>query len=484
MLSTFEAMLKEEWRMHSLLFGNKNFSFFPVIVLVLSFIGSMMLPFYLLLMSLTQMMSVIHLAFLFFGLSVGGFGFLGQEALNRRLGDISLIAYASRTLPISERRLFVNFVLKDTLFYVMFLVVPFIIASSAASVIMGLPLDGLPYLAVSLTFTFLIGLSLSFGLSTLYAHLGKTSLAVVAAAAFLYTLKNPAWLSLEGISSLLPPLQYFLRRQTSNLLASLAIIAAFSGLSIIFLKIDYRFIAKRYADRYTGLTKRLGFGEYSTFIAKDILDISRSEGGLGKIVFSYAFPLLTLAVIMGFFRQLLPIENYHLMLIMAVMTGVVSTSLYNWVTELDFEELYLFLPVSSEYLMKSKLILYAYTTTFAAMTALFVAFIMLNPPLIFFLAAVVLAASVASYATSVTVYLTGMRPNSMLYSGKTFLFYIFAIVPPLLIPAVTFMTGFAGQTVSLAMAFVFALVMFPAAYVLLRLSYSKIRSQEAVSGLF
>ena len=72
MLGILKAMLKEEWRMHSLMFGNRNFSFFPILIAVLAFIASSIIPVYGLLLTRVQMAAVIHFVYLFFGLSVGG----------------------------------------------------------------------------------------------------------------------------------------------------------------------------------------------------------------------------------------------------------------------------------------------------------------------------------------------------------------------------------------------------------------------------
>ena len=63
--------------------------------------------------------------YLMLGLMVGGFGMLGNEVMNRRFGQASLLAYSARSLPLSERYIFANFVVKDTVYYFFLWVFPF-----------------------------------------------------------------------------------------------------------------------------------------------------------------------------------------------------------------------------------------------------------------------------------------------------------------------------------------------------------------------
>ncbi|MFH0863043.1 MAG: hypothetical protein V1875_08465 [Candidatus Altiarchaeota archaeon] len=481
MLPLLRHMMREEWRMHSILLGNRSFSFFPIIMAILAFTASMLLPIYRLLLTSEQMAAVMHLIYLFFGLSVGGFGFMGQEALNRRLGDISLIAYASRTLPVSERGIFANFVLKDTIFYAFFLILPFFAAYAPSRLMLGLTLASVPYLAASLALTFLFGLSLSFAATTAYAHLGKALLAAVFAGTFAYSLHDPAWLSLEGLSSLLPPLQFYLHHSPQDAFIALALAFTLSASSIWALKVDYRLSARRYHNQYVSLVGKLGFGRLSPFVAKDLLDLNRSEGGIGKIFMSFGLPIVAVVAMVSFFSRLLPIETYHFMMLISLMTGLVSTSLYSWLTELDFEELYAFMPIHTSYIMASKLALYGAVSVAVGTPIIAASYSLLAPALVFLPAGLLLAASVAAYSVAVTAYLTGLKPNVMLYSGGVFALYVLAILPPLILPAVLFMTGYASQMLSLSLTALYAIVLLPASIVILRRSLVKWDAAEGIT---
>jgi len=473
MFETLKAMIKEEWRIHSLVFGNRSFSFFPLLLALLSFIASALIPLYRVILTGDEMAGVLHGTYLFFGLSVGGFGVLGREALNRRLGDISLIAYSARTLPISEKRLFADFVAKDTLFYILFLVAPFIAGYLGAALIFGFSLAQIPYLAVSLTLTFLFGLATCFLATTAYAHLGKKFLLILGAAAFACTLADPAWLQAENLMGVILPLQYFLHGRTADFIASSAFILIASAASTAFVKLDYRLATKRFQNKYSELEKRLRPTGYSLFLAKDLLDLERSEGGIWKVFGSYVFPILAAGVTVLFFARFLPIGGHHILLLIALMTGLTSTSLYSFLAEYDFPQLYEFLPITTPYIIKAKLIVYAFFTACAATMIIAATYILFKPPILFLPVALAFAAGVAAYTTSVTVYLTGLRPNVMLYSAGIFIRYMLATAVPLLIPSILYMTGLAGEKTSMLIALAYTLVMLPAAALILQKSYVK-----------
>ncbi|MDD4300462.1 MAG: hypothetical protein PHO78_07410, partial [Methanomicrobium sp.] len=121
----FCAMFKEEWRMHSTMFGSLNFALFPVLIFAIAFMGAFLIPLVLNVMDAFILSIVVHAQFFLMGIMVGSFGILGKEVMNRRFGQSSLIAYSARSLPVSEKILFLNFVVKDILYYFILWVLPF-----------------------------------------------------------------------------------------------------------------------------------------------------------------------------------------------------------------------------------------------------------------------------------------------------------------------------------------------------------------------
>ncbi len=480
MLATLDVMLREEWRMHSLVFGNRNFSFFPVVMLVFAFMASLFLPYYAEFLSREQMAFVVHIAYLFFGVSVGGMGLLGQEALNRRLGDVSLVAYASRTLPISERTLFAVFVVKDTLYYLVFLVAPFPLGYLFAAPVAGLSTANLGLLAASVTLAFLVGLSVSLVLSTLYVRIGKSLMVMAAAASFAYTLYDPTWFSIAEFTPYFSPLAYFLYGGLGELFLSIGIVAVLVAVSFATFTAEYRGVSRRYANQLGSLAGRLPAGVHAPFVAKDLLDLKRSQGGFMKVAVSYIFPLTIVGIMVLFFARFMPIEAHHMLLIMAVMTGVVSVSLYNWLTEFDFPEIYDFLPLSASYILKAKLKLYAGFTAVLGSLTLLVCYALLAPGPMYLLLAFHLAFVIAAYTIAATAYYTGIKTTIMLYSAKVFAQYLLVLLPPIALLVVTLMTGIATGTVIAALIVLATIVLLPAAYTLLTKSYVKWETQKTI----
>lgn len=60
----------------------------------------------------------LHLLIFAFGLYTGSAGLVGRDALRDLLGDVTLIVFSARTLPVSERRLLGAFLVKDVGYYV------------------------------------------------------------------------------------------------------------------------------------------------------------------------------------------------------------------------------------------------------------------------------------------------------------------------------------------------------------------------------
>jgi len=194
MLEILKSMIKEEWRIHSCIFGNFMFALFPIILLVLSFSFSLFIPLLMIMLPIRQIVIVTHYIFVLFGLSVGSFGLFGREAMNRRFGQASLMAYSSRSLPVSERELFVNFFIKDIMYYFLLWILPFVLGFSLASPFISVSLSSAPLILLTLTLSFLTGLSFVFCLSTIYVHSSKVLIVVlisiVTIALFLQTPRN------------------------------------------------------------------------------------------------------------------------------------------------------------------------------------------------------------------------------------------------------------------------------------------------------
>ncbi|MDN5339641.1 MAG: hypothetical protein PWQ30_750, partial [Euryarchaeota archaeon] len=105
--------------------------------------------------------------------------------------------------------------------------------------------------------------------------------------------------------------------------------------------------------------------------------------------------------------------------------------IYNWLTEFDSFSSYTFLPVEVSEVIDAKLKSYALANLLPLGVLVLAAATSGGAGT--FIPALAAFASVSAYTLAVTVYLTGLHPNVMLYSAGVFLRYLLAISPALLL---------------------------------------------------
>ena len=458
MLEIFKGMMKEEWRIHSSLFGGFMFALFPVILTIIAFIGSLFLPILRLMIPTQQLWMISQYTFILFGLSVGSFGLFGREIMNRRFGHASLMAYSSRTLPVSERKIFLNFFIKDIIYYFFLWILPFVLGFSFALPFISSNLTYSLSTLLVLTFSFLIGLSISFFLSTIYAHSIKLLIAMLVAF-IIIEIFAINYLSLN-ISNIFQILSFSFLPSINQVLLSLFIIIVPTTFSLIFLKVDYPQKKRLYKDSLVRVSNWIKFNKYSIFISKDFLDFNRSEGGLGKIIFSYLIPLAIIWLLISLLLRFVPL---NLFIVFSIFLGILSSSFYNWLTEFDSFTSYAFLPVKVSTLIKSKVNSYIIINIISVVILILVALWVnqidyLLPALFSFLA-------ISSYSLSVNIYLAGLNPHILLYNGKIFLEYMLFLVPVLL--ALIFLSIFNPFYLILS------IIIIPISYKIIRISYDR-----------
>lgn len=423
MLEILRGMIKEEWRVHSSLFGGFMFALFPVILMIMAFIGSLFIPVLKTIIPTGQMWIISQYTFMLFGLSVGSFGLFGREVMNRRFGHASLMAYSSRTLPLSERNIFLNFFVKDVIYYFFLWVFPFALGFAFALPLISVNLFySLSLLLVS-ALSFLMGLSIVFFMSTIYAH--SLKLLTVILVSLIVALS----VSINYIKFSFELFPFFLSPSASQILFSLLVITIPSAFSFIFLKVDYPQKKRLFRNSLDRLSNLLKFNEYSVFVSKDLLDFNRSEGGIGKIIFSFLFPLAMIWLLILILLKFVPVLN--MFVVFSIFLGIISSSFYNWFTEFDSFNSYAFLPIKVSTVIKSKINSYIIINLVSLAVLIFVA--LWTGQSVYFLPALLSFVSISSYALATIVYLTGLNPNVLLYNAKIFLQYLMMLSPLLLV---------------------------------------------------
>ena len=418
MLELFKNMVKEEWRVHSTMFGSLSFALFPVMIFGIAFMGSFLVPLMHTTLPAGDLTLLIHANYLMLGIMVGGFGLLGNEVMNRRFGQASLLAYSARSLPLSEKFIFTNFVVKDTVYYFFLWVLPFGFGYILASPFTGVPLARALLLLLTLTLSFLFGLCGIFFLSAVYARsrpaLWLVLLAIVAGVGGISALTgmNPALF--------FPPLLLNSAFTWANLAFSCLALAVLFAVAIGLFNPESVGSEKSYRDSFVPLMRRLSFLPHPPLAAKDTLDLYRSRSMVGQTIFSFILPL---AVIWFFLSLLGPYFPPHgLLFVFAITAGVIASTMYTWVTMFDSFGPYACLPVAVSTLIESKL------TSFAVLQlvpAVFIAIVaLLSGEGVYLFPAVVLGISVSFYAVAVMAWLTGLSPNVLVYDVKVLAVYL------------------------------------------------------------
>jgi len=434
MFDLFIAMMKEEWRIHSTMFGSLSFALFPVMIFGIAFMGAFLVPLMQTAMPAGNLALTIHGSYLMLGIMVGGFGLLGNEVMNRRFGQASLLAYSARSLPLTDQFIFANFVVKDTVYYFFLWVFPFGFGYLAASPFTGVPLASALLLLLTLALAFLCGLCTVFFLSTVYARSRALLWILLLALGALVVLTgtNPALL--------FPPLLIYRAFSWTGLVATCAVLILLFGVSIALFSPEAVGSEKRYRDLYRPLVQRLAFLPDPTLATKDFIDLYRSGSLIGQMVFSFVLPL---AVIWFFLSLLGPAFPPHgLLLMFAIVAGLIASTMYTWVTMFDAFGSYACLPVAVSRLITGKL------TTFAllqVLPALFIAIVaILAGEIAYLVPAVVLGLSVSFYAVAVMAWLAGLSPNVLVYDVRVLTRYFVLVgIAIVIFTAVAFAEPFA-----------------------------------------
>ncbi len=421
-------MIKEEWRVHSTLLGNINFALVPVFILFLGFISGFFNSIFNVVFSADAMISFVHISFFVFGATIGAFGISGQEFMNRRFGQASLLAYSSRSLPISEKKIFLMMVIKDIIYYLLIWVLPLILGFFIFSAVFSSQNVIIMFVSIiSLSLSFLLGLSFIFFISTIYANSLKLFLitSVLIAGSFIVLVNS----YIENIVEILIPFDSIISGNYSIILIIFLYLSVFFSISLLFVKFDFKQSISTYPNQYSNIFNFFKFTKYAVFLSKDFLDLKRSRGGLGKIFFSYTVPLIAIYFFVDFFRKSVVEISFSVML--SILLGIFSASIYTWITEHDLFTQYMFLPVEKSFLIKSKLLGFIGINIISYFVILLTS--ILRNEFSDLLISVFIFSVVSFYSISLTIYLTGLLPSIRFMNAKVLLVYFLSIIPTMLL---------------------------------------------------
>ena len=410
------SMLREEWRLHARLFGGRRFAAFPLLVAVLA--GGAVWALVETGTDPGRVVAGLHALVFLFGLHTGSIGFVGHDALRGLLGDVNLVVGTSRTLPVSRRRLLAVFLVKDALYYAVLFLLPLGLAFAPV-----LSPARLPLLWLSTTVTFVAGAALT------VAGVACTTRGVPGRALLLGVAVGLGLAVAAGVD-LLSYTPYALYRDPAAP-ASLATLLWVPVLAVVGLALydtERERAARTGDDGFTRWRRRVPGGD--PLVARSLLDVSRSGGGFGKVLFSAAVLFAVAVWLVDLVGRVTGVPP-SLPVSVGALLGLTGFTTYNWLTQFDGPGAYASLPVSTADVLRAKWRAFLLVAPPAAVAAYVVAVAWRGGDPAAVLAGLVLCLGLLVYLFGLTVALAGLRPNEFLFDTALFAAFGVGVAVPL-----------------------------------------------------
>jgi hypothetical protein len=407
-------MLKEEWRLHSRLFGSAGFGAFPFVVVVISavaYFGVLASGF-----TLTELERGVQYVVFFLGLSVGSVGFVSRDAVENLLGESNLLVFSSRTLPVSQRRSVSIFVVKDLIYYSFLYLTPLVVALVPVAYVFDISVSpaGVALVWVAINGAFALGVAVSFFAAAVHTR-NRALLGVVAAAVVVALVYVPA----EVLSY--TPVGFYDSPSVTTAATAVVPIVVLSVAGVFVFNPERGGGTKTYRDVYPNLRDLLrGEG----LAAKMVLDVTRSSGGVWKIFFSVGI-LFGVFVFLVLYVDLVSNIVAAPGLAFAVLLSISTVSVYHWINRFDRMENYTSLPVDGDEVLRAKAVTFVAVSIPVAYAYLFVGVAVFGFEEI--AAGVFVLPLATTYVFGVTTYLTGTEPNELLLDSALFSVFTAAI---------------------------------------------------------
>ncbi len=424
-LLVFRRMLVEEYRMHTELFGRGRFVGFPLFTAALVAGGVWLLE-----ATGTNLESIIAglfvLVFLF-GLQVGTIGLIGRDAMRNVLGDVTLLVFSGRTLPISRRKLLATFLLKDLVYYIGLFLTP--IALGFLPLVttgdMSLSTVGVLWIALSATF--------AFGAGTSLALAGIATRNVGAIVALIVILVGVLVAAPDVLVALSPYGLYANPGIESAVASIVGVVTVLIAGPLLFEPPTSGGVRRIESRRFNHLADRGG-----VFFARSLLEVTRSSGSVWKVIFSLGILFAVAALVLERVVAATALEP-SAGIAFGTLLGLGAFTTYNWVTQLNETREYLRYPVSYSTVFAGKF--RAFLTLSLPTGVGYLALAGIWYPRLELLLGVLIFPLVSIYVFGVTAYLTGLSPNELLFNTPLFALYgaaLAVVAVPLLVAALAF----------------------------------------------
>lgn len=424
-MSLFGRMVREEHRLHARLFGSGRFLAFPLGIVLLVAGGAWLLrstgiP-------SSDVVAGVFVLVGFLGLQVGTIGLVGRDAMRNLLGDVTLLVFSGRTLPISWRRLLATFLLKDLLYYATFFVTPVVLGLTPVVIVERGP-TVLPLLWVTIVGTFAFGAGTSLTLLGLGSRSRLALLGVLAVGIGGFVLGDVDPTAFTPYGAYVEPSPLALLRGFGP-----AVLLVALGPVAFRPTVGGTRRARRVDRDYDRILDRLPLGSRPRMALRPLLEVARSSGSVWKVGFSLGILFVVTAFALdriGAATALAP----HSGLAFGALLGLGTFTTYNWLAQSDDPREYLRYPVPYGAVLGGKLRAFLVLAMPTGVAYLVLAAVWY--PVRELVVGLVVFPLVAVYVFGLTAYLTGLSPNELLFDTVRFGLYgvgLAALGVPLLV---------------------------------------------------
>lgn len=421
----FRRMLVEEFRLHAELFGRGRFLVFPLFAAAIVAGGVWLLA--RTGVETAVIVGGIHALVLFFGMQVGTLGLVGRDAMRDVLGDVTLLVFSARTLPVSRKRLLGVFIVKDIVYYVIFFLTPVVVGFVPVALTGGFSLLQMLLLWLSVAATFALGSGSSLSLAGIGTR-SKVALTLIVAAVAAGVILEPALMI--GLT----PYAVYAEPTLANAVVPVAVLAGVLVAGpLLFEPSDARAARRIEDDRYRQLQDR--FGSYA---ARSLLEVARSSGSIWKVGFSLGVLFAVTALLLNRLATATALDPSG-GIAFGTLLGLGAFTTYNWVTQADDPREYLRYPDELAAMYRGKLL--AFLALSLPFGLAYLAAAAVWYPIGDLALGLVVFPLVSLYVFGTTAYLTGLSANELLFDTALFALYgvaLAAVAVPLLVAALAY----------------------------------------------
>jgi hypothetical protein len=370
-----------------------------------------------------------HLFAALYGFMVGGIAILSDMIMTRRMGQVNLLLKLSQMQPMAYGKVLGIFYLKEIFFYVLYSIIPLSAGIMIGSVLKSIPFFGAVMMSVTMFLAFILGMSLSFFLSSLHIRSKWFTVIFLAVLSISAILVWP--LDIIKVDLLFHPYSFW--EDPSPVMPLLSIFEAgiLSVLAVLLARERPQAassVREAELEGYDSFFSRISKASY--MLSKEWLELKRS-GTLGPVLFGFVGPLLAVYGMVYLFRTAFSEDLGFNSVFYGSLVGFFGVMTYSWLTNIERNEALNVLPVSVPSLIEVKVIFFFLITSVLTSSYMLLVSI-LNGDLYLFPLALGVALANNTYTVSATAWLTGLRANTMLLDGKTLLIFSSLVVPPLI----------------------------------------------------